>query len=309
MMEVPAYAHTKEGPTLIPVKKANCWLRSWFRARFLRRIKLLLAPHQCALAQRSAKAPHNAASLTVCKGQTGRRSKRHPMKKITPLLLTALLAAAPLAGTAQAAGSAEGKFQFKVLATAVLPDGAVKSVKTDILGLVPATVGDTKANDNVTPTVALEYFFTPHFSVETIAGVTAHHVSASAGALKGTPLISKVYIVPATLTAKYHINLAPGIKPYIGAGPTLFLVVADEPSAELKAALPAVTRTKLTSELGVAVQAGVDIALGKGYGLALDAKKYWVGTEATVYAGSTKALVTTHRLDPWVLSAGVSYRF
>lgn len=223
--------------------------------------------------------------------------------------LTALAAATALAGAAHAEGNPEGKIQFKVLATAVLPDGGVKQVKTDVLGLVPGAVGNTVASDNVTPTVAIEYFLTPNISVETIAGVTAHHVSASAGALKGTELISKIHIVPATLTAKYHLPLGHGIKPYVGAGPALFIVLADEPSAALKAALPAVTRTKLTSELGVAVQAGVDIALGHGYGLALDAKRYWVGTDATFYAGSTRALVTRHKLDPWVLSAGVSYRF
>lgn len=233
------------------------------------------------------------------------------MKKITKVAATlaALAAATAMTGTAQAAEKAPGKFQFKVLATLVSPDGGVKEKKVDILGLVPATVGDMSANDNVTPTVAIEYFVTPNISVETIAGVTAHHVSASAGALKGTELVSKVYIVPATLTAKYHLPLGHGIKPYVGAGPSLFLVVADEPSAALKAALPAVTRTKLTSELGVAVQAGVDIDLGHGYGLALDAKKYWVGTNATVYAGNTVALVTRNKLNPWVLSAGVSYRF
>lgn len=223
--------------------------------------------------------------------------------------LTALAAATMLAGAAHAEGNADGKIQFKVLATAVLPDGGVKQVKTDVLGLVPTAVGNTVASDNVTPTVAIEYFFTPNISVETIAGVTAHHVSASAGALKGTDLISKIHIIPATLTAKFHMPLGHGIKPYVGAGPALYIVVADEPSAALKAALPAVTRTKLTSEFGVAIQAGVDIALGKGYGLTFDAKKYWVGTDATVYAGSTKALVTRNKLDPWVLSAGVSYRF
>lgn len=233
------------------------------------------------------------------------------MRKFTKAAaaLTALAAATALAGAAHAEGNADGKIQFKVLATAVLPDGGVKQVKTDVLGLVPTAVGNTVASDNVTPTVAVEYFFTPNISLETIAGVTAHHVSASAGALKGTELISKVHIIPATLTAKYHVPLGYGIKPYVGVGPSLFIVVADEPSAALKAALPAVTRTKLTSELGVAVQAGVDIALGHGYGLALDAKKYWVGTNATVYAGSTQALVTRNKLDPWVLSAGVSYRF
>jgi outer membrane protein len=247
--------------------------------------------------------PHRAGTAAKDEGT---------MKKITKVaaVLTALAAATSLAGTAQAAGNPEGKFQFKVLATAVLPDGAVKTVKTDILGLVPGTVSGMVASDNVTPTVAIEYFVTPNISVETIAGVTAHHVSATGGAFgAGKELVSKVYIVPATLTAKYHMSLGHGIKPYIGAGPSLFLVVADEPSAALKSALPAVTRTKLTSELGVAVQAGVDIALGNGYGLALDAKKYWVGTNATVYAGNTVALVTRNKLDPWVLSAGVSYRF
>ena len=227
------------------------------------------------------------------------------MKKITKAAATlaALAAATAMTGTAQAAEKAAGKFQFKVLATLVSHDGGVKEKKVDILGLVMS------ANDNVTPTIAIEYFVTPNISVETIAGVTAHHVSASAGALKGTELVSKIHIVPATLTAKYHLPLGHGIKPYVGAGPSLFLVVADEPSAALKAALPAVTRTKLTSELGVAVQAGVDIDLGHGYGLALDAKKYWVGTNATVYAGNTVALVTRNKLNPWVLSAGVSYRF
>ncbi len=233
------------------------------------------------------------------------------MKKITKVAaaVAALAAATAMTGTAQAAEKAQGKFQFKALVTAVLPDGAVKQVKTDIVPLTPATVGGMVASDNVTPTVAIEYFVTPNISVETIAGVTAHHVTASAGALKGTELVSKVYIVPATLTAKYHLPLGHGIKPYIGAGPTLFLMVADEPSAALKGAGLGVTRTKLTSELGVALQAGVDVEIGGGYGISLDAKKYWVGTNATVYAGNTVALVTRNKLDPWVLSAGVSYRF
>jgi len=233
------------------------------------------------------------------------------MKKITKVatVLAAITATTALAGTAQAAGNPEGKFQFKVLATAVLPDGAVKSVKVDPLGLTNAAITNTSANDNVTPTVSIEYFVTPKISVETIAGITAHHVNVSSGALKGVEAVSDVKIIPATLTAKYHLQLPYGIKPYVGAGPALYLVISDEPSAAVKGLGLGVTRTKLTSELGVAAQAGVDVALGHGFGLALDAKKYWVGTNATFYAGNTVALVTRHKLDPWVLSAGVSYRF
>jgi len=65
------------------------------------------------------------------------------------------------------------------------------------------------------------------------------------------------------------------------------------------------------SELGVAVQGGVDVAVGHGYSVSLDAKKYWVSTEATFYAPvpGGVALQTKHKLDPWVLSAGLAYRF
>ncbi|MBS0253983.1 MAG: OmpW family protein [Proteobacteria bacterium] len=232
------------------------------------------------------------------------------MMKLKLIASTAMLAAAALAAPAHAEGNADGKWQIKLLGTAVLPSGKVSAVKTDALGLVSGgVVTDTVASDNVAPTVAIEYFFTKNVSLETICCTTAHHVNASAGALKGTELISNVVIVPATFSLKYHMPLGGGIKPYVGAGPSVFIVLADNPSTALKTALPAVTRTKLSSEFGVAVQGGVDIALGHGYGLSLDAKKYWVSTNATVYAATGPVLVTRNKLDPWVLSAGVSFRF
>lgn len=233
------------------------------------------------------------------------------MKKITKVAtaIAAIAAATSLAGTAQAAeGNPDGKFQVKLLATGVITDGSVKEIKSDAAHLVSSgALTNTATSDNYVPTIALEYFVTPNISIETICCTTAHHVTATAGAVKGTPLVNNVTIIPATFTAKYHLPVGHGIKPYVGVGPTLFIVLSDDPSNELRSI--GVTRTKLSSEFGVAAQAGVDIALGKGYGFSLDAKKYWVSTNATVYAGNAVALVSRTKLDPWVLSAGVSYRF
>lgn len=224
----------------------------------------------------------------------------------TYAVLAATVAALALTGTAHA-GSADGKLQVKLLGTAVLPDGKVTAVKNDGAGLVAGGfVANTEANNNVVPTVAIEYFFTPNISLETICCVTGHHVSISAGSLAGTVAVDNVQIIPATFTAKYHLPLGP-IKPYIGVGPTLFLMINDRPSAAVKGL--GVTRTHLSSELGVAVQAGADVAIGNGYSLSLDAKKYWVRTDATFYTATGTALKTRHKLDPWVLSAGVAYRF
>lgn len=226
------------------------------------------------------------------------------MKKFA--VLAASVAALALPGIAHA-GTPDGKLQVKLLGTAVLPDGKVKSVKNDGAGLVAGgLVTNTKASDNVVPTVAIEYFFSPNVSVETICCVTGHHVSVAAGTLSGTVAVDNIQIIPATFTAKYHVPLG-AVTPYVGVGPTLFLMINDRPSAPVKGL--GVTRTHLSSELGVALQAGADVALGNGYSLSVDAKKYWVSTDASFYTATGTALKTRLKLDPWVLSAGVAYRF
>src|SRR5690606_38854303 len=178
-----------------------------------------------------------------------------------PILLLAGLAAAFGAMPAMA-GDADGKVQVKLLATAVLPDGEIDSVETDLVGL-PAAL-QTEANDNVVPTVAVEYFFTPAVSVETICCVTQHDVDGIAG-LPGAELVSDAKLIPATVTLKYHFNPA-GVSPYLGAGPALFLFFGEDPGSA--AVTLGADDFELSNELGVALQAGVDIPLN-GRGLAV----------------------------------------
>ena len=84
---------------------------------------------------------------------------------------------------------------------------------------------------------------------------------------------------------------------------------ADEGAGADAAALGA-TRVDLSDKFGVALQAGFDLPLNeRGLGFSVDAKRYFVDTTATFYAGNTVALRTDHSLDPWVISAGLSYRF
>ncbi|KHK92264.1 OmpW/AlkL family protein [Novosphingobium malaysiense] len=232
------------------------------------------------------------------------------MRKI---MMLAALGAATAITTPALAGSPEGKIQVKVLGTAVLPDGGIDKIKYIDAGLagtltdMGVTDVDTRANDNVVPTLAIEYFFSNSISVETICCFTQHHVNGDAD-LTGTNLVNHVLILPATLTAKFHLDTGGPIKPYVGAGPALFLVFDEKPGSTAKAL--GVDKVKMSNSLGVALQGGVDIALGdNGFGLSLDAKKYFMKPTAKFYAAGTKVLETKHDLDPWVLSAGVSYRF
>ena len=218
----------------------------------------------------------------------------------------AAIAAAIATTTPALAEDMAGRVQVKLLGTAVLPDGELKAVNVDLIGVPAGT--DTEANDNFVPTLAIEYFFTNNISLETICCVTQHDVDTSAGALSGAELVSDAKIIPATFTLKYHFGDHSTVTPYIGVGPTYFLVIDDEPGAG-SIGLGA-TDFNLEDAFGVALQAGLDIPLGDGGpSLTLDAKKYFVSADAHWYAGATEVLATEHKLDPWVLSAGVGVTF
>ena len=208
------------------------------------------------------------------------------------------------AATPAVAQEDQGKWQVKLLATGVLPDGEIDKVNLDLVGLPGNT--QTQANDNYVPTAAIEYFFTPNVSLETICCLTQHDVDGTTG-IPGAELVSNAKLVPATFTLKYHLN-AGGISPYVGAGPAYFLWLDADPGAAAIAA--GADGFDMTDELGLALQAGIDIPVGEGgMAVSLDAKRYFVGTTARWYAGGAKVIETEHNLDPWVLSAGVAFRF
>jgi outer membrane protein len=226
------------------------------------------------------------------------------MKTLLMLGGAALVLAATPAMAQDGETDRAGDIQLKVLGTLVMPDGAIDQVNVDLVGL-PANT-QTEANNNFVPTIAVEYFVTDNVSIETIAGTTQHDVDAVSG-LPGAELVSDALLLPATVTAKYHFDLG-GVKPYVGAGAAYFIWLSDKPGA---ATLPlGVTDTDLSDEFGVVLQAGFDVPLGdQGFGLTFDAKRYFIDTTARWFVGNTLAIETEHKLDPWVLSAGVAYRF
>lgn len=221
------------------------------------------------------------------------------------ILSSVAMATMALAAAPACAGENDSRIQVKLLGTAVLPDGEVTAVTT---GALPAGSG-TEADDNYVPTLAIEYFVTPNVSLETICCVTQHDVTGT-GPLAGAGLVSNATIIPATLTLKYHFGEPGGVQPYVGAGPTYFIFVSEDPGAGATTLLGA-TRQRMNDHFGVALQAGVDIPVGdNGMAISLDAKRYFLRTSAHWFnATGTEILATRHRIDPWVLSAGVAFRF
>lgn len=196
--------------------------------------------------------------------------------------------------------------QAKLLGTLVAPDASITEVKVDNIGLPAGS--DTAANDNFIPTIAIEYFVTENISLETIAGLTQHDVDGT-GAIGGLETVSDAKILPATLTVKYHFGDVAGFKPYIGAGPTYFVFIDEQPGAALRGF--GAERMQLNDKFGVALQAGFDLALNdSGLGLSFDAKRYFLSTDASwTDANGAELLRTRHEINPWVVSAGLAFRF
>ena len=68
---------------------------------------------------------------------------------------------------------------------------------------------------------------------------------------------------------------------------------------------------KIDNAFGFALQAGIDIPVNEsGLGISLDAKRYFLSVDAKWHdANGAKVLETKHNLDPWVLSAGLAFKF
>jgi outer membrane protein len=166
-----------------------------------------------------------------------------------------------------------------------------------IVTLAGAATGlRAKASYDVMPTVGLTYFLTDNIAVEAIAGTTNHTVRA-----KGPGVDVKVketWVLPPIVTLQYHFAPQARVSPYVGAGVNymLFYSGSDKNGFNLH----------IDDGFGAALQAGVDIAMRDQWTINLDAKKVFFETDAVDRTNGIKTKVT---LNPWVLSAGVGYRF
>lgn len=216
------------------------------------------------------------------------------MKKI---LLTALLAGTAIMGASAPALAkdlgdsvfSKERFQIRVRGIGVLPDGGGNTT----IG------GSPEPDDAFVPEVDFTYFMTQNWALELIAATSPHDVKLKNSVI-GDVDLGDSWILPPTLTLQYHFTPDNKFSPYLGAGINYTLPYAED------AAGGAVTSLEADGSFGVAVQAGFDYWLNDNWGLNLDVKKIWVDVDASVNSGAITGEV---ELDPWVVGAGVSYRF
>lgn len=177
-----------------------------------------------------------------------------------------------------------GSFLVRLRASGVLP--------RDEQTFSPAV--DTEVTNAVIPEVDLSYFITDNIAVETICCVSYHDVSLTNGAK-----IGETFFIPFTLLGQYHFHFGK-FKPYVGLGPNLTVVIHEEASA------PFNSFDLDTFNFGFATQIGADFAINERWHVNLDAKRYFLDLDANVNNGAVRGRV---EIDPWIVSAGIGFKF
>ena len=184
------------------------------------------------------------------------------------------------------------------------------AVRARIIGVIPENNGSStslgghvSATSTAMPEVDLSYFFTDSIAAELIASSTEHTVTAN-NTILGTQKVGTAWVLPPTVTLQYHFNPHGAFSPYVGAGLNVTWFYATQTQN------PVFTKWSLGNTAGPALQVGFDYNVGGPWFLNVDAKQIFINTKAkidTVVKGLTVTAKTG--LDPFVVGAGVGYRF
>jgi outer membrane protein len=170
-------------------------------------------------------------------------------------------------------------------------------------GRVEAIGGRPHASDSATAQLDVSYFFTPWLSANLIAATTRHDIEARGTAL-GTVDLGHVWALPPTLTLQVHPLPASRFSPYLGLGVnhTVFY-------AESGRRTPGIASVDVRNAWGMAVNFGADIELAPRWALNLDAKKILFLEPEALVNTATGTIRARADISPWVIGAGIRYRF
>lgn len=180
------------------------------------------------------------------------------------------------------------KERFQIRARAI---GVVPQEDTDVnIG------GEEHVGNAVTPEVDLTYFITDHIGIEAIAATAQHKLTYT-----GQTDLGDTWILPPTVTLQYHFTPDNAFSPYVGAGINYSYFYGEEDGAGFD-------DLDVEGGFGWALQAGADYWVNENWGVNIDVKKIFLNVDADVNLGATPVHADVE-LDPWVVGAGVSYRF
>lgn len=213
------------------------------------------------------------------------------------LMAIALAAAMAVAVSAPARA---GEMMIRVLGTAVITQDNVNSLTsngTNVLGTY-----DAEVSNEFIPAATISYFFNKNIAVELFCCFATHQIDIK-GAADGE--IADFWIFPPALTLQYHFTHMGPWKPYVGVG-LQYIHFFDQSTGANRIAA---SKVDIDDAFGFTLQAGMDIAVGKGWYFNVDVKKTWLSTEARWSNSAVGEVHADVDIDPLIISAGIGYKF
>ncbi|ANN65064.1 OmpW/AlkL family protein [Bordetella bronchialis] len=203
------------------------------------------------------------------------------------VLLAAVLAAGAAAIPAQAHEA--GDVLFKVGATQVRP-------KSDNGSVLDGSV-DLDVSSSVRPSFALTYMATRNVGIELLGAWPFQHDIRGSG---GLGKIGSTRQLPPTLSLQWHFLPDSTVQPYVGVGVNYTHFFDTRSEGAISG-----SDLKLQDSWGVAAQLGVDVKISERWFMTADIR--YIDISSKVKLDGER--IGTARIDPWVATVGVGYRF
>ncbi|WP_294646547.1 OmpW family outer membrane protein [uncultured Aureimonas sp.] len=200
----------------------------------------------------------------------------------------------PVAATP--AGSDPSRFFVRTGVASIMPsEGAVMKVGGAV---VPgATIS---IDDHLTGLVEVGYRLNPNMSLAFTGGFPPDIDINGAGTAAPFGRVGGILYGPTALTLQYQVREWGWFQPYVGLGP-MFMFVFDNKDG-------AMSGLDVDPAVGIAAQVGVDMMVNDRFGVFLDVKKARLRTSAKGSLGGAPVEADV-KLDPLVLSGGITFRF
>ena len=215
---------------------------------------------------------------------------------------------------------ADEKWKIRLRGIGIVPDDSSGQI---IVNNTTAQGAGVEVDSAIVPELDITYMITPHWGVEAIAGIANHDVNIDGTPNAGSTLTAvgagdglKLYdtwVLPPTVTLQYHFLPNNNIRPYVGAGVNYTAFLADNASQQLETALGGPVKVSTENSWGWALQAGVDYDINESWYMNFDVKYIDINTSAKLGvnggANAGTVLNVDVDVDPWVVGAGIGYRF
>lgn len=213
---------------------------------------------------------------------------------------TIVMAGLIAAITAPSAASANSGDDAKWIVQAGVTRLSLRDEVTLNLGGAPVPGAALKTSPHYTPSIQIGRFVTRQLAVTATLGLPPHIDVNGAGSIAGAGKLGEATYGPSAFTLRFYPRRSGTVQPYVGAGLSYMVVFSTKDGS--------MQNLKLSDIVGPAVEGGANIMLAPQYGIFLDVKKALLRPSTS---GTFAGLPATGRarIDPWVFSAGATFKF